>query len=118
MRRGIEALKLGIGRSDELIARIHNAGIEVSDQELALAEVRSRLTLARMEVDTANPAAVEAIVAEGTTILAGVDRANQNGVAELRFRARGLALSLRAILLLVVGLWLKIKQIDRRSHPA
>jgi 4-hydroxyphenylpyruvate dioxygenase-like putative hemolysin len=114
MRRGIDGLKLGIGRSDELIARIHNAGIEVSDQELALAEVRSRLTLARTEMHTANPAAVDAILAEGTTILASVDRADQNGVAELRFRRRGLALSLGAILLLVVGLWLKIRQIDRR----
>ena len=31
MRRGIEALKLGIGRSGELIARVSNAGIEMSN---------------------------------------------------------------------------------------
>jgi len=89
----------------------------VSNQELALIEARSRLTLARTEMHTSKPAAVEAVIAEGTAILAGVDRAGQDGVAELRFRRRGLALSLGAILLLVVALWLKVKQIDRRSHP-
>jgi predicted CXXCH cytochrome family protein len=117
MRSGLEGLKLGIGRSGELIARVGNAGIEVSNQELALTEARSRLTLARAEMHAANPPAVEAIIAEGTTMLAGVDRAGQNGVAELRFRRRGLAISLGAILLLVVALALKIRQIDRHSRP-
>ena len=57
------------------------------------------------------------IIAEGTKIVAGVDAAGQKGVVELRFRRRGLAISLGAILLLVVALGLKIRQIDRRSHP-
>ena len=117
MRRGMEGLKLGIGRSGELIARVRNAGIEMSDQELVLIEAQSKLTLARTEMHAARPAAVEAIIAEGTTILMGVDRAGQNGLVELRFRRRGLAISLLAILLLVVALGLKVRQIDRRSRP-
>ena len=116
MRRSLEGMKLGIDRSGGLIARVRNAGIDVSNQELALAEARSRLILARTEMHTANPAPVEAIIAEGTTILAGVDRAGQDGVAELRYRRRGLAISLGAILLLVVALGLKVRQLDRRSH--
>ncbi|MEP7309515.1 MAG: cytochrome c3 family protein [Acidobacteriota bacterium] len=117
MRRGMEGVTRGIVQSGELIARVRNAGIEVSNQELALAEARSRLTLARREIHSSDPAAVDTILAEATTILAGVDRAGQDGVLELRFRRRGLALSLGAIMLLVVALWFKIKQIDRRSHP-
>jgi len=117
MRGGIERLKAGIDRSGALITRVRDAGIEVSNQELALIEARTRLTLARTEMHTANPEAVDAVLAEGTAILAGVDRAGQDGVAELRFRRRGLAVSLGAILLLVVALWLKVRQIDRRSHP-
>jgi predicted CXXCH cytochrome family protein len=116
MRSGIEGLKAGINRSGALIAKVRDAGIEVSDQELALVEVRSRLTLARTEMHTGNPEGVEAILGEGTTILTGVDRAGQDGVVELRFRRRGLAISLGAILLLVVALWLKVRQLDRRSH--
>jgi len=117
MRRGLEGLKLGIDRSGALIARVRNAGIEVSNQEMALTEAHTRLTLARTEMHAANPAAVDAILAEATTILTGVDRAGQDGVSELQFRRRGLAVSLVAILLLVVALALKIRQIERRPRP-
>jgi predicted CXXCH cytochrome family protein len=114
MRAGIEHLKGGIDRSDTLVARIRNAGIEVSDDELALREARTKLTLARMEMHAADPARVHAVLAEGTTIVAGVDRNAQRGVEELQYRRRGLALSLGAILLVVVALALKVRQIDRR----
>src|SRR4029077_9827271 len=77
MRSGLEGLKLGIDKSGGLIARVGNAGIEVSNEELALTEARSKLTLARTEMHAADPAAVASILAEGTTILAGVDRAGQ-----------------------------------------
>jgi hypothetical protein len=117
MRRGMDALKLGLATSGGLIARVGNAGIEVSNQELALTEARTKLTLARTEMHAANPAAVDSILTEGTAILANVDRAGRDGVAELQYRRRGLAISLGAILLLVVALVLKVRQIDRRSRP-
>ena len=116
MRTQFEQLQTGIERSHGLIARVKNAGIEVSDQELALREAGTKLTLARTEMHAFEPALVAPIIVEGTTILTAVDAAGQQGVGELRFRRTGLAISLGAILLLVVGLWLKVKQIDRRSR--
>ena len=83
---------------------MRNAGIEVSDQELALREAATKLTLARTEMHGFEPALVTPIIAEGTKIVAGVERGRTKGVAELRFRRRGLAMSLGAILLLVVAL--------------
>jgi hypothetical protein len=62
------------------------------------------------------PTLVTPIIAEGTKIVTAVDAAGQKGEGELRFRRSGLAISLGAILLFVVGLWLKVRQIDRRSH--
>jgi len=49
-------------------------------------------------------------------VVEAVARAGQDGVAELRFRRRGLAVSLGAILIFVVALGLKIRQIDRRDR--
>jgi predicted CXXCH cytochrome family protein len=109
-------LESGIKRSGELIGRVKNAGIEVSDQELALREAATKLTLARTEMHAFDPARVAPIIAEGTKIVASVDAAGQSGAAELRFRRSGLAISLGAILLFVVALGFKLRQIERRSH--
>jgi predicted CXXCH cytochrome family protein len=116
MRTGIERLKAGIDDSGSLIRRIKNAGIEVSDEQLALREAGTKLTLARTEMHGFDVARVEAILADGMKVVASVDSAGQKGVSELRFRRRGLAVSLGAILIFVVALGLKIRQIDRRDH--
>jgi len=115
MRARIEELKAGIEHSHVLIARVKNAGIDVSDEELALREASTKLTLARTEMHAFQPAQVVPIIADGTKIVADVDAAGARGVAELRFRRRGLAISLGAILVLVVGLALKVRQLEKRQ---
>jgi predicted CXXCH cytochrome family protein len=117
MRTQIEQLKTGVEQSSALIASVRNAGIEVSNEELALREARTKLTLARTEMHAFEPTQVTPVIAEGMTIIKAVDEAGQRGVAELRFRRLGLALSLGAILLVVVGLAWKVKQIDSRERP-
>jgi len=116
MRAEMERLKAGIDRSGALLLRVKNAGIEVSDQQLALREASSRLTLARTEMHRFDPTTVTPILADGMTMVGSVDEAGRKGVAELRFRRRGLAASLGAILVFVVALGLKVRQIDRRDH--
>jgi len=76
------------------------------------------LTLGRTEMHAFDPALVVPIVADGSKIVEAVDRAGQNGVAELRYRRRGLAVSLGAILLVVIALALKVRQIDGADHPS
>jgi predicted CXXCH cytochrome family protein len=116
MRTQFEQLKAAIEKSHALIAGVKNAGIEVSDQELALREANTKLTLARTEMHAFEPALVAPIIKDGTTIVAGVDAAGQKGAGELRFRRRGLALSLGAILIVVVALALKVRHIDQRRR--
>ena len=116
MRAEFEQLKAGIEQSRTLIGRVRNAGIEVGDQELALREAATKLTLARTEMHAFQPALVTPIIAEGVKIVEGVDVAGQKGIAELQYRRRGLAISLGAIMLLVVALGLKVRQIDRRTR--
>ncbi|HJZ76061.1 MAG TPA: cytochrome c3 family protein [Vicinamibacterales bacterium] len=115
MRADIDRLKAGIDRSSAALTRLKNAGIEVSDQQLALREAGTKLTLARTEMHGFDPAPVTAILADGMKIVSGVDAARQRGALELRFRRRGLFVSLAAILVLVVALGLKVRQIDRRD---
>ena len=65
MRGDIERLKTGIERTGALIGRVKNAGIEVSDQQLALREAGTKLTLARTEMHAFAPPQVAPIVADG-----------------------------------------------------
>jgi predicted CXXCH cytochrome family protein len=116
MRAGIDRLKASIDRSSAVVAHVKNAGIEVSAQELALGQAHTHLTLARTEMHTFDASRVDPAIQEGLGIVAGVDAAGQQGLAELRFRRRGLAISLVAILIVVVALGLKLRQIDRRHQ--
>ena len=116
MRADIERLESGLASSQALVSRIKNAGIEVSDEQLQLREAGTKVTLARTEMHAFKPEQVAAVIKGGMDIVAAVDRAGENGVAELRYRRRGLAFSLGAILLVVVGLALKVRDIDRRDH--
>jgi predicted CXXCH cytochrome family protein len=113
MRAEIEQLKQGIEASAALVLRAENAGMEMSDEELVLREARNRLTLARTEVHTFDPKAVHAVLEEGWSLIKRADKAGEAAIAELRYRRTGLAISLLAILVVVVTLALKIHKIDR-----
>jgi predicted CXXCH cytochrome family protein len=114
MRADIDKLKNRVDRSAETVSALANAGMEMSAQELAIGTARSRLTLARTEMHSFDAARVTPVAADGLTILTSVDKAAASAAAELRFRRRGLAASLAAILLLVFGLALKVRQLDRQ----
>ena len=115
MRGDIEGLKTSLDRSSATVARLRNAGMEMAPQEIALGTARSQLTLARTELHTFDPTRVTPIIDTGLKTLADVDAASSRATAELQYRRQGLAWSLGAILLVVVALGLKIRQIDRRG---
>jgi hypothetical protein len=114
MRADIERLKTAVNRSSATVSALANAGMEMSAQELAIGTAQTRLTLVRTEMHAFDAASVTPIAAEGLAMLASVDKVGESAAAELRFRRRGLAASLAAILLVVVALGLKIRQLDRR----
>lgn len=117
MRAAVDRLKTELGSTEALIEHVRNAGMDVSDQALALGEARNRLTLARTEVHSTNAVLVDGVVGEGVKLLTGVTRDGEAALRELRFRRRGLFASLAAILLLVVALGYKIRDVDRRHPP-
>ncbi len=112
MRSDIERLKTAVDSSAATVAALNNAGMEMSAQELAVGTARTRITLARTEMHAFDPAKVTPVVQEGLTTLAEVDKAAATASAELRFRRRGLAVSLGAILLVVIALGFKIRHLE------
>jgi predicted CXXCH cytochrome family protein len=116
MRADIERLKAGLDRSSAAVSTLAGAGMEMSAQALAVGTARTRLTLARTEVHTFDAAHVTPVIDEGLATLKAVDAAGETAAAELRFRRRGLAASLGAILLVVIALGFKIRQLERRPY--
>jgi predicted CXXCH cytochrome family protein len=113
MHASMQRLKSAIDSSSALIARVKNDGMEVGDQELALNEARTKLVLARTEVHSFDPAALDAVVNDGTKILGEVDRAGSKASDELTYRRHGLFVSLGVILLVVMALALKIRDLRK-----
>jgi hypothetical protein len=78
---------------------------------LALREAVNHLTLARTEMHAFDPAAVQTILDEGMGLTVTVDQAAVAAQDEVSFRKTGLAVSLAAILLVVVALQPKIRSL-------
>ena len=112
MRAEIEALKGAISRSQTLVASAENAGMEMDEQSIALREAANHLTLARTEMHAFDPKTVSAVLQAGLGITAKVDADGQAALAEVSYRRTGLAISLGAILLVVVALALKIRSLS------
>jgi predicted CXXCH cytochrome family protein len=111
MRGEIEKLKAAIGQSQGLLAAAENAGMEMGDQQLALREAGNQLTLARTEMHAFDPKPVTAILQAGLAITAKVDADGKAALDEVSYRRTGLAVSLGAILLVVIALQLKIRRL-------
>jgi predicted CXXCH cytochrome family protein len=111
MRSGIEKLKAAISHSETVVAAAANAGMAMDDQMLALREAGNQLTLARTEMHGFDPKPVDAVLQSGLGITATVDAAGAAALNEVSFRRTGLAISLGAILLVVIALRLKIRSL-------
>ena len=116
MRTGIDGLRSTIGRVEQRVARLQEAGMELSAQQLSLAEARTKLTLSRTEVHTFDPKMVGTIVDAGLGLTTAVDQVADTASRELEFRRRGLAVSMVVLLFMVGALVLKIRQIERRAE--
>lgn len=112
IRQEIDSLKGAESEAKELIEMASVAGMEVSDAELDLIDAHQALVQARNMVHSFALAPVKEKVDEGLTITKKAEEMGQAALREIEFRRKGLAVSLFFILILVVGLYLKIRQIE------
>ncbi len=116
VRERIEALKSAEARARALIEQAGRAGMEVSDAEVALIDANQALVETRNLVHTFAAAPVEEKVKEGLALTRSAEDMGIAALKELDYRRMGLAVSLLFILILVLGLYLKIRQIERSEE--
>jgi len=108
-------LKEAMAGARTVVDEAARAGMEVSEADVALIDANQALVESRNLVHAFAAAPVEEKVSEGLKI---ADQAHEMGVAalaELDYRRRGLSISVFFIVVLVIGLYLKIKQIEARE---
>ena len=114
MRETIERLRTDYEAAHATLAKAENAGMEVSQPLFDLNGAKTALVKARASIHGFSLDSVNAEVKPGLEIS---DKARARGVRaldELQFRRKGLAVSVLIILALIVGLVLKIRQMERK----
>jgi predicted CXXCH cytochrome family protein len=105
-----------IARSDEILARAEISGVEVGEAKLALSEARDDLTKARVTIHSVQAATVDQNIQAGLKVTQKTWQSGLAALAELKFRREGLAVSLGAILLVLIGLGLLIRKLESQKQ--
>jgi predicted CXXCH cytochrome family protein len=111
-------LAASLDRSDEILKRARESGMEVSEAQLKQMEGRESLVKARVAVHAFNTAEVRKPVDAGMAIAAETYRAGEMALKEKDSRRFGLGISLIAILITILGLWLAIRSLEGKAAKA
>ena len=111
----LTGLDAALQHSDAILDRAERAGMEVADAKVVQSSGREQLIKARVEVHTVTPPRIEGITAAGLKLAAQAQQAGEEALSELAFRRKGLALSLIIIALVVLGIWLLIRELEARK---
>lgn len=111
----IDSLQGESDKAGAILLRAERAGMEVSEAQFDLNGARDDLIKARAAVHAFKVGAVKQAVDTGLAVSAKAYGRGVRALGELGFRRKGLAASLVVIFALIVGLVLKIRQLDRRT---
>ena len=108
----IGGLNTALNRSDAILERARQSGMEVSEALLRQREGREALVKARVAVHSFQASSVSKPVGEGLTISKETYLAGENALKERKFRRIGLAFSLLTIVVTLAGLKLAIRSFE------
>lgn len=118
MKRDIDELHAALAKSEEILKQAEHAGMEVSEGRLQLTAANEEWIKARVQVHTFRLEPVDAAVKAG---LDAAHKGYQTGIAALKerdVRRKGLAVALISIALVIAGLWLTARYLDRRHRES
>ena len=117
IRTLLDALRAQHRQAGAILDRAEHAGMEVSQARFDLNGANDALVKARAAVHAFSLEAVKKEAEAGLAIGAKAQARGERALEELQFRRKGLGVSLAIILVLIAGLVLKIRQVERRQQP-
>jgi predicted CXXCH cytochrome family protein len=112
MREQLDGLVRSIHEAEAVLNRAEQSGMEVSEAKLNQAQARDALTKARVTIHSFQPGKVAEDIQAGLKVTAATHQAGLDALAERDYRRVGLAFSLLAIVVVLVGLRLYIRKIE------
>ena len=113
MLHELTQLDQAIQNADRQLAQAESVGMEVSEARMAQSEAKDSLMKARVSIHSFRPEVVQKDVQAGLDIAHKDLRAGQQSMAERNRRRAGLGVSLLANGIMLAGLWLYIRKIER-----
>jgi hypothetical protein len=115
MRALLDSLSLGQADVLSRLDRAEQLGMDVADTRYELKDAHQALVLSRVAVHSFRVSELAEVARPGIAVLADARKAGDAAVHEYYFRRQGLAVSTLIVTLLVILLYLKIRQIDKRE---
>lgn len=115
MRSLIDTLRVQYSMADSILQRAEHAGVEVSQAQFNLNQANTSLVSARSYIHGFSVDSVRKEVESGLEVTDQALSRGHDALAELQFRRIGLAVSAVIILALILGLVLKIRQLEGRA---
>lgn len=118
MLKSIENLKANYEKALAVLNDAEHAGMEVSQPLFELNEAQTALIKARAAIHGFDQALLDKEIEPGLKVSEKAYALGVKALDELQFRRKGLAVSALIIFALVIGLILKIRQIERKPKSA
>ena len=115
MRESIDRLRTGYDAAHTILTNAEHDGMEVSQPLFDLDEAKTALIKARASIHGFNLDGVKAQVQPGLEIAQKARSRGLRALDEIRFRRKGLVVSVLIIMALIVGLVMKIRRVEQKG---
>lgn len=116
LRTMIEGLAGRIDQATATLTRAEHAGMEIGAPKFELIAANESLIKARAAVHSLDVEQIKTATDSGSDVAQKSLESGQGLLAEVQFRRKGLAASMLIIIAVLVGLFLKIREVDRRKR--
>ena len=116
IRGVLDSLSLGKDDAVQVLNHAEQLGMDVSEARYSLKDVNQAVVQSRVAVHAFRAAALVEAARPGLEVIAKARKAGDDAVHEYRFRRQGLVISTLIVTALVILLYLKIRQIERRQR--
>jgi len=115
MKNLIDSLKTEDSETKTILDEAGQKGMDVSDATFSLKDVRQVLIQSRTTIHAFNLDKFKEQIGEGFTIVNKAKISGEEAIDEFYYRRIGLGISTIVVTLLVIGLYIKLKKVEKKS---